>query len=445
MPQPFSAIRPRLARPFGVERFTVTTPIASGNTLVSTELSALALGNIYQGRYALIEDGTNAGAVHVVSAFDADTGTLTLTGPALSADTVAMATVSLFKEVQPETYRETFNSSAGELWPTLSVVTTEDLVVHEGQRKYGVAAGVRTIEGAWLVDRPGAQAYDLNILPNGGFEDWDAGAPDGWSAPLGNVTRVEHPEEPPNNPLVFAGRSTAQVEANTDATFGISSPVAVARGARVAFSVWVYSVVAPMDITIEAVLGETSSSIQASAAHRGTGWELLSVSKTIDAASVGACGVRMRRFTGTGSMYVDEAIAVAGVDEVPDGPLTDVQERYVHVQAGGDALGSSYLSMLDPLPRHRRLRIQGRSPVAAVSSDSDMTLDDSPELELLIGWTQARIARDLAVAPVAEADRERWAERMRYLDRRKMEQLERWSGTGQYTRLRARNPFQDYA
>ena len=449
MPQRFSNVRPRLARPFGYVRARAAAAIIPGQGIRSTDLRDHALGdNYFQGWWVLIEDGNNAGESRLVSEWDQSDARLTEAGSGWVSDGGNLPYFSLYRGVHPDVYREAFNSAASELWPTLSIVSQHDLLTHEGQVIYDVPAGVRAVEGAWLVGRPSAQEYRLNLVDNGGFEEWQSGAPVGWEVDSTTLkmAMVETSQGERQNPLVFMGQRAARVyiqgaASAAERVFHVADPISVSRGTRVAFSVWVYSR-AGADPAIRAVLGETSASFASSSPHTGTGWELLTVSKVIDADRIELCGVQSTLASvGRFDMYIDEAIAVAGVESVPDGRLDDYQANVFHVQAGGEAPGTSYLHLAEPAPRHKRLRILTRSAVPTVSSDSDMTLDDSPELELLVSWTQAQLALEQSTQAVGEEDRERWFRRRANILGRVRSQLERWSGSGQRTRLRARDPY----
>lgn len=203
------------------------------------------------------------------------------------------------KQVMPKEVTGAANSVAVDLTPYGTITGTWGY-------SYGIVSGAASgVLGDGSVN-------PTNLLPNGDFESWSAGASaaaDGWTLIPGRTSAIAREAS-----IVKLGAYSAKLtRATTDALFGstiLSTSVTLAyiKGRTITFGCWVYATVAN-----RACLSISDGNSQyLSSYHTGDStWQWLSKTITVDSGALGVtayCAVN----NGDTSAYFDGAICVEG-------------------------------------------------------------------------------------------------------------------------------------
>lgn len=195
-------------------------------------------------------------------------------------------------------------------------------------------ADTLTIAGSLTVGSLGIQ----NLLDNGSFEDWSAGtavAPDSWLLSNGSVAR--------SATVKIGTYSAALTRAGVDCAvtedFYVDKGIAYWQGRTVSFSMWVKASSAGVSIKIQDSVGTTSSADHSG----GGGWELITVSKTINGSATWARAGG--QIIGTNqTVNFDGAMLVEGLSSVPFSPkYRDWGQagNYTQIDGGNISVSSS--------------------------------------------------------------------------------------------------------
>jgi hypothetical protein len=161
-------------------------------------------------------------------------------------------------------------------------------------------------------DKIDGSVNPTNLLSNGDFESWSAGAsaaPDGWTLAGAGASVAREAS------IIKVGTYSAKLTRSGASTYlyvlSVSSSKGIAywRGRKMTVGCWVYATVASRAcVEISDATGPTNSSY-----HTGDStWQWLTVTRTIDAADAGPIQVLLRIDAGDASAYFDGAMCVEG-------------------------------------------------------------------------------------------------------------------------------------
>jgi len=382
---------PQFGRAIGafIGSFTTTTAIAANTSVVSTELTDSGFNNddALNDTFIKITSANNDDTVRRVTDYTASSGTITVSGTALTSDSSTQATFEIYR-YDPDQLRDSLNDARFNVFPRLyKEVNDRTLCLADTQNKYArpssIAPGyVRQIYEESRID---AQSYGNNIVNtlNCDFETWtDSTTPADWVN--SNFTSITQEQETtsPDNYMVFSGSNSAQfqVQASAVNTALLTVPSGTNyKGEEINVGIWVYSKTASR---ISAAIQIDSDSVSTGTTHSGGGWERLT--HTLDAKDLDTSikvGIHVTSASDAFVFYADEMVATAGQSEVPSllgAPLLDWREE------GDTIVIKSSISNSD-----RSLHVRGMGLLSSVSSGSDTMEIDQQQARLLINQAAA--------------------------------------------------------
>ena len=273
---------PQFGRAIGafIGSFTTTTAIAANTSVVSTELTDSGFNNddALNDTFIKITSANNDDTVRRVTDYTASSGTITVSGTALTSDSSTQATFEIYR-YDPDQLRDSLNDARFNVFPRLyKEVNDRTLCLADTQNKYArpssIAPGyVRQIYEESRID---AQSYGNNIVNtlNCDFETWtDSTTPADWVN--SNFTSITQEEETtsPDNYMVFAGSNSAQfqVQASAVNTALLTVPSGTNyKGEEINVGIWVYSKTASR---ISAAIQIDSDSISTGTTPLDRDWE----------------------------------------------------------------------------------------------------------------------------------------------------------------------------
>ena len=405
-----------ISRALGYVEFATTTNITTNTSIVSTQLADDYPNNSFfssPGWFVIIRGANNDEVVRRVTAYTASSGTLTVAGAALSAESGSM-TCELHR-FNPTHIRDHFNRARQEVFPQVAIVRNhETIVTGQQQHRYRLPS---TLRGkpvrVMLGKRTPAENVVQNEITDPSFENWSSGtALASWSVTgSGSTVNQEKQTTSPRNYAVLEGDNSARVQTATSVVTTLLqtvTPSVASESMEYNFSVWVYATTAALiSVSVGGTLGGK---------HGGTGWELLTSTLTTPVlssanATTMAVGVSSASDGTAISFYVDEAVLIVGQEE-PVGYdwETITNWRWVPPVAGEANNGLLEFPML--LPEQHRLRVVGRDLISSVSADSDTIEVDGELLTPLLEYTRFLLARDAANTALSGANNY-WRERER--------------------------------
>ena len=295
----------------------VTTNIAADNYVISTELYKYTKQDDYfNGWYCYITDKNNAGVDRQVSDYAGTaTGTLTLRGSALTADTAGSAGVATF-ELSRYSFTDklwALNQGIEEVYPNL----------------------YKAIDNQILITG--------NYLPNAHFEDWDATTtPDFYTAPTGTVSA--------NTTSIYirGGGKSAKLEAGATPDYYYISSVDYPQlldlmGKSVTFKCWAYPAGTADIATIQIYTQQADSTAQttliSTTSCPADMWSLLELENQGLNDDLVTVEIRFRVSTSGAIAYFDDARLTSGdvreyvlPTEIQDGDI-----KQVFIQSSGFA------------------------------------------------------------------------------------------------------------
>tara|TARA_Y100001973_G_scaffold60840_1_gene89417 strand:- start:563 stop:1873 length:1311 start_codon:yes stop_codon:yes gene_type:complete len=311
---------PEYARRIGayVGSFTTTTPVTTNTSVVCTTLGDRGwdVDDILNDFYLKVTSGENDGAIRRISDYTGSSGTITVSGSNLAAES-GNVTFEIYR-YDPQRLTDTLQDAGQEIFPKV-FVPVYDRTNTASQNQYDFTRPPTIPRGyvrqLFAERKLYSKTYAHNIV-NDQNCDLEADTITNWTS--SNVTAaVEEDTTNPDNAVVWADRRSAKVTVDASSTgqfyLTVTSPTNY-EGEEINFAVWVYSRTASR---ISPFIQIDSDAASTGDAHTGKGWERLTVST--DANLIGtSIKVGIQISSGTQfTCYVDEAIATAGQEELP--------------------------------------------------------------------------------------------------------------------------------
>jgi len=376
---------PQFGRYIGafIGSFTTTTAIAANTSVVSTELtdSGFNSDDALIDTFIKITSANNDDTVRRVTDYTASSGTITVSGTALTSDSSTQATFELYR-YDPNQLRDTLNDARLEAFPRLyKHIEDRTLTLAGYQDKYARPTSIRQgfVRQVFQEPRIDAKSFGNNIVNtlNCDFETWtDSTTPADWVN--SNFTSITQEDETtsPDNWMVFEGTSSAQfqVQASAVNTALLTVPDGTNyKGEEINAGMWVYSKTASrVSIGIQI----DSDTISTGTTHSGGGWERLT--HTLDAKDLDTSikvGLHVTSDSDAFVFYADELVVTAGQSQLPQPlgtPILGWREEEDNILIHGHREGP-----------HHQLRVRGMGNLSSVSSGSDTMEVEGDQLRLL--------------------------------------------------------------
>tara|TARA_R110002020_G_scaffold275390_2_gene490596 strand:- start:922 stop:2244 length:1323 start_codon:yes stop_codon:yes gene_type:complete len=318
-------ILPEYARFIGawVGSFSTTTNIGAGTSVISTGLTdrGFTTDDTLNDFYVRCTSGNNDNTIRRISDFTGSSGTITITGTNLSAES-GSTTFELYR-YDPNLLIETLNAGSQNSFPALYVeVNDRNVTLAQSQQLYArptsIPAGyVRQLS---IEPRMDAKSYGNNIVGslNCDFENSTIGTD--WTATYITLA-AEEETTGPDNFMVYAGTQSGKctVTASQTATLLMTVPSGTNYvGEEINVGIWVYSRTASR---VSAAIQLDSGSVSLGSTHSGLGWERLTHTLVADGVS-SSIKVGVSATSGTAFVfYADEIVATSGQSEIPRVPI----------------------------------------------------------------------------------------------------------------------------
>lgn len=395
----------------GLVSFSTTTTLTTSAAVVSTDLSALyPVDDTFEGWFWQARGGSNNGnAVRVVTAYTGSSGTLTVAGANLAAESANIAcTLTRF---HPSQVLRAFNRARKQVFPSIAIVRDiETMATGQRQFTFTLPSSLRQkpLE-IWLGRRLYASTLAENLFTDGGMENWtSATALNSWTNTNHTSINRESQSTNPKNYAVLAGQYSARCVVQASAVNTLLqtvTPTVAAESMELNVGVWVYCKTASrVSASANGTLGST---------HSGIGWEHLRSSATLGTAATNFVGgTSVTSDTGTFSYYVDEAIATLGQSELVDAPW-DILDGWEWLPPAAGASTGGTLRFPYALPELRPFRIVARDLVSSVSALTDTIEIDGELLEPVYDYTRHYLCQEAAQTGPTD-ERNYWSERSSY-------------------------------
>ena len=380
-----SAILPKLGRRVGayIGSFTTTTAIAANTSVVSTELTDLGFtdDDVLNDSFIKITSGNNLNEVRLVSDYTASSGTITVTGTALTSDSSTQATFEIYR-YDPDQLRDAINDAANQAFPALfKRIDDRTHTVAPGQARYERPSSIEPgyIRQVYIVPKIESKTFAENIINDQNCDmEASSSALTNWTDSANITAAVEADTTSPNNFMVYRGQRSAKLTcaASSTGTFTLSvTDPTNYESEELNFSIWVYSKYADL---VSPMVQIDSDSVVTGTAHSGNGWQRLTVSTT---SSNGGSTIKVGlSFASNGSIYTvyaDEAILTSGPSEIPKGfesVIFDWTEE-------GD-----YLTFLTAPPSHYNLHVVGCGALETLTAGADTITLEPHRVNLLLDY-----------------------------------------------------------
>ncbi len=380
-----SAILPKLGRRVGayIGSFTTTTAIAANTSVVSTELTDLGFtdDDVLNDSFIKITSGNNLNEVRLVSDYTASSGTITVTGTALTSDSSTQATFEIYR-YDPDQLRDAINDAANQAFPALfKRIDDRTHTVAPGQARYERPSSIEPgyIRQVYIVPKIESKTFAENIINDQNCDmEASSSALTNWTDSANITAAVEADTTSPNNFMVYRGQRSAKLTcaASSTGTFTLSvTDPTNYESEELNFSIWVYSKYADL---VSPMVQIDSDSVVTGTAHSGNGWQRLTVSTT--SSNVGSTIKVGLSFASNGSIYTvyaDEAILTSGPSEIPKGfesVIFDWTEE-------GD-----YLTFLTAPPSHYNLHVVGCGALETLTAGADTITLEPHRVNLLLDY-----------------------------------------------------------
>ena len=318
---------PQFGRYIGafIGSFNTTTAIAANNFVVSTELTDSGFNNddALIDTFIKITSANNDDTVRRVIDYAASSGTITVSGTALTSDSSTQATFELYR-YDPNQLRDTLNDARIEAFPRLyKHVEDRTLTLQGSQNRYARPTSVRQgfVRQIFQEPRYDAKTFENNIVGslNCDFETWtNSTTPADWVN--SNFTSITQETETnsPDNWMVFDGSHSGQfqVAASSVNTALLTVPSGTNyKGEEINVGIWVYSKTASR---VSAVIQIDGDAFSTGSTHTGNGWERLTHSTVAtDLNTSIKVGLHVTSDSDAFVFYAVEIIATAGQSEIP--------------------------------------------------------------------------------------------------------------------------------
>tara|TARA_A100001515_G_scaffold144524_1_gene148842 strand:+ start:17001 stop:18344 length:1344 start_codon:yes stop_codon:yes gene_type:complete len=380
-----SAILPKLGRRVGayIGSFTTTTAIAANTSVVSTELTDLGFtdDDVLNDSFIKITSGNNLNEVRLISDYVASSGTITVTGTALTSDSSTQATFEIYR-YDPDQLRDSINDAANQAFPALfKRIDDRTHTVAPGQARYERPSSIEPgyIRQVYIVPKIESKTFAENIINDQNCDmEASSSALTNWTDSANITAAVEADTTSPNNFMVYRGQRSAKLTcaASSTGTFTLSvTDPTNYESEELNFSIWVYSKYADL---VSPMVQIDSDSVVTGTAHSGGGWQRLTVSTT--SSNVGSTIKVGLSFASNGSIYTvyaDEAILTSGPSEIPKG--------YESVVFDWTEEGD-YLAFLTAPPSHYNLHIVGCGALETLTSGADTITLEPHRVNLLLDY-----------------------------------------------------------
>ena len=373
--------------------WTTTTNIAAATYVISTELRDSGFDDLdaagsgddsLENLWIYINGTNNSQTVRRIKAYDASSGTITVSGTDLSAES-GSKDFEIHK-YSPSLLRDVLNNARLTAFPLLHMPVSRSLFTASGQVRYTVPSALAGKPKSIYLEAGVESSFENSILSNGDFEDWTGSNADSWSSTNLDTAEETYTTTPTNYMVLRDGssaRCTSQGSSTGTLLQAISSP-STHSGQRVSFSVWVYSLTSgkirtQIDINSTNHTGTTADGGE----HQGTGWELLThYEDSVTTLSTLRVGIRVDSdATDNTEFYVDEAICVVGPLQEPEYKGERLLNwEYIPVVQGttltNDVIFPYELNDL------RRLRFEGEGYLSSLSAEADTVEIGKPQTNL---------------------------------------------------------------
>ena len=380
-----SAILPKLGRRVGayIGSFTTTTAIAANTSVVSTELTDLGFtdDDVLNDSFIKITSGNNLNDVRLISDYTASSGTITVTGTALTSDSSTQATFEIYR-YDPDQLRDAVNDAANQAFPALyKRIDDRTHTVAPGQARYERPSSIEPgyIRQVYIVPKIESKTFAENIINDQNCDmEASSSALTNWTDSANITAAVEADTTSPNNFMVYRGQRSAKLTcaASSTGTFTLSvTDPTNYESEELNFSIWVYSKYADL---VSPMVQIDSDSVVTGTAHSGGGWQRLTVSTT--SSNVGSTIKVGLNFASNGSIYTvyaDEAILTSGPSEIPKGFESVVFDWTEE----GD-----YLAFLTAPPSHYNLHIVGCGALETLTAGADTITLEPHRVNLLLDY-----------------------------------------------------------
>ncbi len=382
---------PQFGRAIGafIGSFNTTTAIAANTSVVSTELTDSGFSNddALNDAFIKITSQNNNDTVRRVTDYTASSGTITVSGTALTSDSSTQATFELYR-YDPNQLRDSLNDARLNVFPRLyKEVNDRTTTLAPNQSNYtrpsSIAPGfVRQI---YEQSRIHAKTFQNNIVAtlNCDFETWtNSTTPADWVNDSFTSITQESETNTPDNFMVFDGDSSAQfqVAASSVNTALLTVPSGTNyKGEEINVGIWVYSKTASR---VSAAIQIDGDTISTGSTHAGGGWERLTHTLVAtDLATSIKVGLHVTSASDAFVFYADEIIATAGQSEIPSNLGTSL---LTWREEGDNIILQESITTGD-----RNLHIRGMGLLEEVTSGSDTMSIDRQQARLLINQAAA--------------------------------------------------------
>ena len=380
-----SAILPKFGRRVGayIGSFTTTTAIAANTSVVSTELTDLGFtdDDVLNDSFIKITSGNNLNEVRLVSDYTASSGTITVTGTALTSDSSTQATFEIYR-YDPDQLRDAINDAANQAFPALfKRIDDRSHTVAPGQARYARPSSIEPgyIRQVYIVPKIQAKSFSENIIKDQNCDmEADSSSLTNWTDSANITAAVEIDTTSPNNFMVYRDEQSAKLTcaASSTGTFTLSvTDPTNYESEELNFSIWVYSKYADL---VSPMVQIDSDSAVTGTAHSGGGWQRLTVSTT--SSNVGSTIKVGLNFASNGSIYTvyaDEAILTSGPSETPKG--------YESIVFDWTEEGDN-LTFLSAPPSHYNLHIVGCGALETLTAGADTITLEPHRVNLLLDY-----------------------------------------------------------
>ena len=322
-------ILPEYARRLGAYTgsFSTTTTVTTNTSVVSTGLTdrGFTVDDTLNDFYIRITSGNNDNEIRRISDFTGSSGTITVTGTNLTADSGTGTTFEIYR-YDPNLLLDTLQSGAQSAFPSLYVeVNDRNTTLGGSQQLYprptSIPPGyVRQIS---IEPRIDAKSHGNNIVGTLNCDFENSTISTDWTATYITLA-AEEETTGPDNFMVYAGTQSGKctVTASQTATLLMTVPSGTNYvGEEINVGVWVYSRTASR---VSAAIQLDSSSVSVGSTHSGLGWERLTHTLVADGVS-SSIKVGVSATSGTAFVfYADEIVTTAGQSEIPRVPINKV-------------------------------------------------------------------------------------------------------------------------
>ena len=308
-------ILPEYARRLGAYAgsFSTTTAITTNTSVVSTGLTdrGFTADDILNDFFIRITSGENDDKIRRISDYTGSSGTITVTGSNLAADSGIGTTFEIYR-YDPNLLLDTLQSDRN-----ITLGGSQQLY----PRPTSIPPGyVRQIS---IEPRIDAKSHGNNIVGTLNCDFENSTISTDWTA--SNITLAAEEETTgPDNFMVYAGTQSGKctVGASSVGTLLMTVPSGTNYvGEEINVGIWVYSRTASR---VSAAIQLDSSSVSVGSTHSGLGWERLTHTLVADGVS-SSIKVGVSATSGTAFVfYADEIVVTAGQSEIPRVPINKV-------------------------------------------------------------------------------------------------------------------------